>query len=135
MTSSVRLPSVAFSNPPTASPVFAATDYPDRAARDEALGEWIESLQADLVVLAGYMQLLSAAFVARFRNRVVNIHPALLPAFPGVDAQAQAIGELKHLGRFSDPALQLAMSHTTNTTLINFSYQLLRPPQPASKFE
>ncbi|MGN6815093.1 MAG: phosphoribosylglycinamide formyltransferase [Solirubrobacterales bacterium] len=71
--------------------VFAAADYTDRAARDEAIGDWIESLRADLVVLAGYMQLLSAAFVARFRNRVVNIHPALLPSFPGLDAIGQAL--------------------------------------------
>lgn len=71
--------------------VFSSTDHPDRAARDEALGDWIESLGADLIVLAGYMQLLSAAFVARFRNRVVNIHPALLPAFPGLDAIGQAL--------------------------------------------
>jgi phosphoribosylglycinamide formyltransferase 1 len=72
--------------------VFAAAEYEDRGARDAALGEWIESLGADLVVLAGYMQLLSAAFVARFRNRVVNIHPALLPSFPGLDAIGQALG-------------------------------------------
>jgi len=67
---------------------------------------------------------------------VNNLFQLLSTAQTGdTNAQAQAIGELKHLGRFSDPALQLAMSHTTNTTLINFSYQLLRPPQPASKFE
>lgn len=71
--------------------VFPTADYADRAARDEAIGDWIESLRADLVVLAGYMQLLSAAFVARFRNRVVNIHPALLPSFPGLDAIGQAL--------------------------------------------
>jgi phosphoribosylglycinamide formyltransferase 1 len=71
--------------------VFPAGDYEDRAARDVAIGEWIESRQADLVVLAGYMQLLSATFVARFRNRVVNIHPALLPSFPGLDAIGQAL--------------------------------------------
>lgn len=71
--------------------VFPAADYPERASRDEALGDWIESLEADLVVLAGYMQLLSPAFVARFRNRVVNIHPALLPSFPGLDAIGQAL--------------------------------------------
>jgi phosphoribosylglycinamide formyltransferase 1 len=71
--------------------VFPAADYEDRAARDAAMGDWIESLGADLVVLAGYMQLLSAGFVARFRNRVVNIHPALLPAFPGLDAIGQAL--------------------------------------------
>jgi phosphoribosylglycinamide formyltransferase-1 len=71
--------------------VFPAADFADRAARDAAMAEWIESLGADLVVLAGYMQLLSPAFVARFRNRVVNIHPALLPAFPGLDAIGQAL--------------------------------------------
>jgi phosphoribosylglycinamide formyltransferase-1 len=71
--------------------VFPAADHPDRAARDEAMGDWIEARQADLVVLAGYMQLLSAPFVARFRNRVVNIHPALLPSFPGLDAIGQAL--------------------------------------------
>jgi phosphoribosylaminoimidazolecarboxamide formyltransferase/IMP cyclohydrolase len=71
--------------------VFPGADYPDRDARDEALGDWIESRTPDLIVLAGYMQLLSAAFVQRFRNRVVNIHPALLPAFPGLDAIGQAL--------------------------------------------
>jgi phosphoribosylglycinamide formyltransferase-1 len=71
--------------------VFPVAEYEDRAARDVAIGDWIESRQADLVVLAGYMQLLSAPFVARFRNRVVNIHPALLPSFPGLDAIGQAL--------------------------------------------
>jgi phosphoribosylglycinamide formyltransferase-1 len=71
--------------------VFSAGDYEDRAARDAAIGDWIESRRADLVVLAGYMQLLSEPFVARFRNRVVNIHPALLPSFPGLDAIGQAL--------------------------------------------
>ncbi|HET8813969.1 MAG TPA: phosphoribosylglycinamide formyltransferase [Solirubrobacterales bacterium] len=70
---------------------FPTAEYPDRTARDEAIGDWIESREADLVVLAGYMQLLSPAFVARFRNRVVNIHPALLPSFPGLDAIGQAL--------------------------------------------
>ena len=71
--------------------VFPVSDYTDRGARDEAMGDWIESLSPDLVILAGYMQLLSAPFVQRFRNRVVNIHPALLPAFPGLDAIGQAL--------------------------------------------
>jgi phosphoribosylglycinamide formyltransferase-1 len=71
--------------------VFAAGDYPDRQARDEGMGDWLEGLSADLVVLAGYMELLSAALVARFRNRIVNIHPALLPSFPGLDAIGQAL--------------------------------------------
>jgi phosphoribosylglycinamide formyltransferase-1 len=71
--------------------VFQGADYPDREARDAAMADWIEAQDADLVVLAGYMQLLSAPFVARFRNRIVNIHPALLPAFPGLDAIGQAL--------------------------------------------
>ena len=70
---------------------FASAEFDDREARDAVLGDWIEALGADLVVLAGYMQLLSAAFVVRFRNRVVNVHPALLPAFPGLDAIGQAL--------------------------------------------
>jgi phosphoribosylglycinamide formyltransferase-1 len=70
---------------------FPREDYPDRVARDEAIGDWIESRRADLVVLAGYMQLLGDAFVTRFRHRVVNVHPALLPAFPGLDAIGQAL--------------------------------------------
>jgi phosphoribosylglycinamide formyltransferase 1 len=71
--------------------VFPAADYEDRAARDRALADWIEERGADLVVLAGYMQLLSPEFVGRFRGRVINVHPALLPAFPGIDALQQAI--------------------------------------------
>ena len=71
--------------------VFSASEYDDREARDRALGDWIEGRSADLVVLAGYMQLLSPGFVGRFRNRVINVHPALLPAFPGLDALRQAI--------------------------------------------
>jgi phosphoribosylglycinamide formyltransferase-1 len=74
---------------PTA--VFLRDKYEDRAARDADMGDWIEERDADLVVLAGYMQLLDAGFVARFRNRIVNIHPALLPAFPGLDAIGQAL--------------------------------------------
>lgn len=71
--------------------VFPAADYADRAERDRALGDWIEGREPDLVVLAGYMQLLSPEFIGRFRNRVINVHPALLPAFPGIDAVQQAI--------------------------------------------
>lgn len=70
---------------------FPRGEYAEREARDAAMANWIESLEADLVVLAGYMQLLSPAFVGRFRNRIVNVHPALLPAFPGLDAIGQAL--------------------------------------------
>ncbi|MGC1852259.1 MAG: phosphoribosylglycinamide formyltransferase [Solirubrobacterales bacterium] len=70
---------------------FPREEYADREARDAAMAEWIERRGADLVVLAGYMQLLSPAFVARYPNRIVNVHPALLPAFPGLDAIGQAL--------------------------------------------
>jgi phosphoribosylglycinamide formyltransferase-1 len=71
--------------------LFPREDFADREARDVAMADWIEERGADLVVLAGYMQLLSGAFVERFRNRIVNVHPALLPAFPGLDAIGQAL--------------------------------------------
>ncbi len=74
---------------PTA--LFPREEHADREARDAAIGDWIEARGADLVVLAGYMQLLSPAFVARFRERIVNVHPALLPSFPGLDAIGQAL--------------------------------------------
>jgi phosphoribosylglycinamide formyltransferase-1 len=71
--------------------VFRRDDFPDREARDGAVGDWLEARGVALVVLAGYMQLLSASFVERFRDRVINVHPALLPAFPGLDAVGQAL--------------------------------------------
>jgi phosphoribosylglycinamide formyltransferase 1 len=62
-----------------------------RAARDRAMAEWLAGHGAELVVLAGYMQLLDPEFLRRFPNRVINVHPALLPAFPGLHAVEQAI--------------------------------------------
>lgn len=70
---------------------FPAGDYPDRAARDAAMADWLHERGARLVVLAGYMQLLTPGFLARFPHAVVNVHPALLPAFPGLDAVGQAL--------------------------------------------
>jgi len=74
-----------------ATRVFARDAFADRVARDAAIADWLESLGVELVVLAGYMALLDAGFVARFRDRIVNVHPALLPAFPGVRAIQQAV--------------------------------------------
>jgi phosphoribosylglycinamide formyltransferase-1 len=71
--------------------LFPREDFGDRGERDAAMADWVEERGADLIVLAGYMQLLSPAFIERFRNRVVNVHPALLPAFPGLDAVGQAL--------------------------------------------
>ena len=62
----------------------------DREAYDRHLLEELNKAQVDLVCLAGYMRLLSGSFTRAFPNRIVNIHPSLLPAFPGLDAQHQA---------------------------------------------
>ena len=70
---------------------FPVESFDDRAARDEAMGTWLEERGVDLLVLAGYMRLLTPAFLARFPQRVINVHPALLPAFPGVRAIEQAL--------------------------------------------
>lgn len=75
---------------PTA--VFARRDFGgDRAARDRALAGWLRERGTQLVVLAGYMQLVSQEFLDRFPDAVINVHPSLLPAFPGIDAVGQAL--------------------------------------------
>jgi phosphoribosylglycinamide formyltransferase-1 len=66
---------------PTAA--FALDGYPTRAARDVAMADWLDAAGASTVVLAGYMQLLTPAFLARFPGRILNVHPSLLPAYPG----------------------------------------------------
>jgi phosphoribosylglycinamide formyltransferase 1 len=71
--------------------VFARADHPDRDARDAALADWLQERGARLVVLAGYMALLSRSFLARFPDAVINVHPSLLPAFPGLHAIEQAL--------------------------------------------
>jgi phosphoribosylglycinamide formyltransferase-1 len=69
---------------PTA--VFALDAYPDRDSRDAAMADWLTAHTVELVVCAGYMHLLRPVFLSRFPGRVVNVHPALLPAFPGAHA-------------------------------------------------
>jgi phosphoribosylglycinamide formyltransferase-1 len=71
--------------------VFSLADEPDRERRDDALAGWLEERGVELVVLAGFMELLTPAFIRRFAGRIVNVHPALLPAFPGLGAIEQAL--------------------------------------------
>ncbi len=73
--------------------VFPRGAYPDREARDAAIADWLEAQGVELVVLAGYMAILTAPFIARFRDRVINVHPSLLPAFPGLAAVQQALDQ------------------------------------------
>jgi phosphoribosylglycinamide formyltransferase 1 len=70
---------------------FPVGDYDDRHARDGAIAAWLVENRVGLVVLAGYMQLLGADFLGRFPQRVINVHPALLPAFTGIGAVEQAL--------------------------------------------
>jgi formyltetrahydrofolate-dependent phosphoribosylglycinamide formyltransferase len=74
-------------------PTFVArlADHPDRDAWDKALTDAVVAYEPDLVVSAGFMKILGATFLERFGGRVVNTHPALLPAFPGAHAVADAI--------------------------------------------
>jgi phosphoribosylglycinamide formyltransferase-1 len=74
---------------PTA--VFALPDYATREARDLAMAAWLAGLGVRLVVCAGYMHLLTPAFLARFPGSVINVHPSLLPAFPGTHAVRDAL--------------------------------------------
>jgi phosphoribosylglycinamide formyltransferase-1 len=70
---------------------FPRERFDDRAARDKAIGDWLQARGVELVVLAGYTQLLAADFLDRFPDRVINVHPALLPAFPGLGVIQQAL--------------------------------------------
>lgn len=71
--------------------VFALDAHGSRDERDATMANWLEGLSVTHVVCAGYMHILTPAFLDRFPNRVVNVHPALLPAFPGAHAVADAL--------------------------------------------
>ena len=74
---------------PTAVVTWA--DHPDRASFTEAVCDRIEAAGADSIVLAGFMRILSPEAIRRFPHRILNIHPAILPAFPGAHAVSQAL--------------------------------------------
>ncbi len=74
---------------PTA--VFPRREYEDRRTRDGAMADWLQERGTRLVVLAGYMELLSETFLERFQSATINVHPSLLPAFPGLGAIEQAL--------------------------------------------
>ena len=70
---------------------FSLDCHPDRTERDLVMATWLEEHGAELVVLAGYMHLLTKPFLDRFPHRIVNVHPSLLPAFPGANAIDDAV--------------------------------------------
>lgn len=92
-----------------ATAIIDHRDYPDRAAFDAALVEQLETWRAEWVVLAGFMRVLTAAFVTRFAGRLLNIHPSLLPRYPGLHTHAAvlAAGDREHGAtvHFVTPAL------------------------------
>ncbi|MFQ5548120.1 MAG: phosphoribosylglycinamide formyltransferase [Woeseia sp.] len=73
-------------------------DYPDRASFDQALGDTCQRYEPDLLILAGFMRILTPQFVNRFEGRILNIHPALLPSYPGLNTHQRVIeaGEQWH---------------------------------------
>jgi phosphoribosylglycinamide formyltransferase 1 len=95
--------------------VFAIADHPDRAARDRALGDWLEARRVELIVLAGFMELLAPDFVRRFPNRIVNVHPSLLPAFPGVGAIERAV---EHGVRVTGVTVHYVDEHLDNGPIV-----------------
>ena len=70
---------------------FPAVEFESRESRDEEMAEWLTGRGVELVVLAGFMQLLTAPFLERFPRRILNVHPSLLPAFPGAHAVEDAL--------------------------------------------
>jgi phosphoribosylglycinamide formyltransferase-1 len=89
-----------------ATAVFELAGYASREERDTAMADWLAGRGADLVVCAGYMHLLTAPFLGRFPHRIVNVHPALLPRFPGMepirDALAAGVAETGATVHFVD---------------------------------
>jgi phosphoribosylglycinamide formyltransferase-1 len=73
------------------SATFSLDCHADRAERDLVMATWLEEHGVELVVLAGYMHLLTSPFLDRFPRRIVNVHPSLLPAFPGANAIDDAL--------------------------------------------
>ncbi len=71
--------------------VIAHRDFAERESFDAAMASCIDQYQPDLIVLAGFMRILTAAFVTRYRGRLINIHPSLLPSYSGLDTHARAL--------------------------------------------
>jgi phosphoribosylglycinamide formyltransferase-1 len=76
-----------------ATKVIPHRDYPNRESFDAALTAALEATGIELVCLAGFMRLLTPGFVAHWRDRMINIHPSLLPAFPGLDTHARVLAQ------------------------------------------
>ena len=122
-----------------ATAVFPIDEYADRGARDAAIANWLIARDVQLVVLAGYMALLTSPFLSRFPHAVINVHPSLLPAFPGLRAIEQGIdygvkvfGVTAHFvlddgGVDTGPVIAQRAIHLTNVTDPETVDEALRP--------
>jgi phosphoribosylglycinamide formyltransferase 1 len=112
--------------------VLAIADHPDRAARDRALGDWLEARGVELVVLAGFMELLGSELVRRFAGRIVNVHPSLLPAFPGVRPIEEAV---EHGAKVTGVTVHYVDEHLDNGPIILQEALELPYPAPIAEIE
>ena len=80
------------------SQVFLRQDFTSNLDMDKAIGDYLEDLNVDLIVLAGYMKILTKPFTQRFAGKILNIHPSLLPKYPGLDTYQRALenGDSEH---------------------------------------
>jgi phosphoribosylglycinamide formyltransferase-1 len=112
--------------------VFPIAGHADRPARDRALGDWLEARGVELVVLAGFMELLGPEFVRRFAGRIVNVHPSLLPAFPGVRAIEQAV---EHGVKLTGVTVHYVDEHLDNGPIVLQEALELPYPAPIAEIE
>jgi phosphoribosylglycinamide formyltransferase 1 len=112
--------------------VFAIADHPDRAARDRALGDWLEGHGVQLVVLAGFMELLGPEFVRRFAGRMVNVHPSLLPAFRGLRPIEEAV---EHGVKVTGVTVHFVDEHLDNGPIVLQEAVELPYPAPIAEIE
>jgi phosphoribosylglycinamide formyltransferase-1 len=110
--------------------VIPHRDYGSREAFDVALTAALETVGVDLVCLAGFMRLLTPGFVARWRDRLINIHPSLLPAFPGLDTHARALAQGV---RFSGCTVHFVRAEMDNGPIIVQAVVPVLPSDDASK--
>ena len=107
---------------------FPAEAFDDRVVRDQAMGDWLAARDVELVVLAGYMQLLTGAFLGRFPGRVINVHPALLPVNRGWYTHVHSILD----GTPTGVTLHAVSAATGDGTreLCEALWPIVRPPSP-----
>ncbi|HTZ62553.1 MAG TPA: phosphoribosylglycinamide formyltransferase [Solirubrobacteraceae bacterium] len=109
--------------------VFRRTDYPDRKSRDEAMAEWLQGRGARLVVLAGFMELLSGRFLDRFPGSVINVHPSLLPSYPGLHPIERALAD--HAETFGVTVHYVDEGVDTGPIILQDSLRLAHASDPA----